>query len=51
MTGVGLMGGGGATAGADEGASGMVMDSPSIPKGVGLGMNMGDGDLLLIILL
>ena len=52
MTGIGPTGGGGAIAGADDGASGMmVVDPPAPPEGLGLGMNMGDGDLLLIILL
>jgi len=40
--------------GADDGGSGMVtvVDGPPVPpKGPGLGMNMGDGDLLLITLL
>jgi len=37
--------------GADDGGSGMV-DGPSIPpEGPGLGMNTGDNDLLLIVLL
>jgi len=39
-------------AGADDGGSGMTaVDPPVPPKGLGLGMNTGDGDLLLIILL
>ena len=38
--------------GADGGGSGMTVVGPPIPsEGSGLGMNMGDGDLLLIILL
>jgi len=38
--------------GADGGGSGMTIVGPSIlPKGPGLGMNTGEGDLLLIILL
>jgi len=51
ITGIGLTGDGGTTIGADVGASGMMIDPPPIPEGVGLGMNVGDGDLLLIILL
>ena len=37
--------------GADDGGSGMmsVVDPPVPPKGPGLGMNMGVGDLLLIV--
>jgi len=41
-------------AGADDGGSGMTIavDGPPVPpEGLGLGMNMGDDDLLLIILL
>jgi len=39
--------------GADGGGSGMmtVVCPPVPPEGPGLGMNMGDGDLLLITLL
>jgi len=39
--------------GADDGGSGMttVVGPPVPPEGPGLGMNMGDGDLLLITLL
>jgi len=37
--------------GADDGGSGMVDGSPVPPGGPGLGMNMGDIDLLLIVLL
>jgi len=37
--------------GADDGGSGMVDGSPIPPEGSGLGMNMGDSDLLLIVLL
>jgi len=38
--------------GANDGGFGMIMVGPSVPpKGLGLGMNMGDGDLLLIALL
>jgi len=51
MTGIGPTGGSGAVAGADDGASGMMTDPPPVPKGVGLGTNIGDGDLPLIILL
>jgi len=38
-------------AGADNGASGMVDGSSIPPEGPGLGMNMGDSDLLLIVFL
>jgi len=38
-------------AGADDGGSGMVGGSPIPPEGPGLGMNIGDSDLLLIVLL
>ena len=38
-------------AGADDGGSGMVGGSSIPPEGPGLGMNMGDSDLLLIVLL
>ena len=34
--------------GADDGASGMMTDPPPVP---GPGMNIGDGDLFLIVLL
>jgi len=27
----------------------MAMDPPPVPEGPGLGMNMGDGDLLLFV--
>ena len=39
--------------GADGGASGIVVvvPPPVPPEGPGLGMNTGDGDLLLIVLL
>ena len=37
--------------GADDGGSGMVGGSPVPPEGPGLGMNMGDSDLLLIVFL
>jgi len=39
--------------GADGGGSGMttVVGPPVPPEGPGLGMNTGDGDLLLIVLL
>ena len=39
--------------GADGGGSGMmaVIGSPVPPEGLGPGMNTGDGDLLLIVLL
>jgi len=38
--------------GVDDGGSGMtaVVDPPAPPEGSGLGMNTGDGDLLLITL-
>jgi len=52
MTGIGPVGGGGAITGADGGASGRVMVGlPAPPEGPGLGMNTGDGDLLLMVLL
>jgi len=41
-------------AGADDGGSGITtaVDGPPVPpEGPGLGMNIGDGDLLLIVLL
>jgi len=39
--------------GADDGGSGiaMVVDPPAPPRGSGPGMNMGDSNLLLIVLL
>jgi len=39
--------------GADDGGSGIatVIGPPVPPEGPGLGMNTGDGDLLLIVLL
>jgi len=37
--------------GADDGSSGMVIGFPVPSEGPGLGMNTGDGDLLLITLL
>jgi len=53
MTGGGPTGDGGLIAGAaDDGALGMVVvDPPDPPEGPGLGMNTGDSDLLLIVLL
>jgi len=52
IIGIGPMGSCGAIAGADDGGSGItVVDPPAPPKGLGLGMNTGDGDLLLIVLL
>jgi len=52
MTGIGPVEISGVVIGADGGASGMVtLDPPIPPKGLGLGMNVGDGDLLLIVLL
>jgi len=38
-------------AGANDGASGIMAVGPPAPEGPGLGMNTGDGDLLLIVLL
>jgi len=40
-------------AGADDGGSGVgiIVGPPVPPEGPGLGMNTGDGDLLLIVLL
>jgi len=37
--------------GADDGGSGMVNGSPVPPEGLGLGMNVGNSNLLLIVLL
>jgi len=38
--------------GADDSGSGMmVVGLPASPEGLGLGMNAGDGNLLLIVLL
>jgi len=53
MTGTGLTGDVGLMAGADGGGSGITaaVDPPVPPEGFGLGMNIGDGDLLLIVLL
>ena len=51
MTGAGPVGGGGMTAGADDGGSRMAAVDPPVPEGLGLGMNMGDSDLLLNVLL
>jgi len=53
ITGFGLTGDCGTIAGADDSGSGMVtvVGSPVPPEGPGLGMNTGDGNLLLIILL
>jgi len=53
MTGIGPTRSGGAVTGADDGGSGMTtVVGPSVPpEGPGLGMNTGDGDLLLITLL
>jgi len=52
MIGGGPIGSVGAIAGADNGASGIVMvGPPDPPEGLGLGMNMGDGDLPLSVLL
>jgi len=52
MNGIGPMGGGGAVTGADGGGSGITTVGPPVPpEGLGLGMNTGDGDLLLIVLL
>jgi len=42
-------GGGGAVTGADVGGIGMIAVDPPA-EGVGVGMKMGDGDLLLVIL-
>ena len=52
MTGIGLTGGGGAITGADDSGSGITtVGPPAPPEGPGLGMNMGEGNLLLIVLL
>jgi len=49
MTGAGPTGDGGLTAGAADGASGMVVMVP--PEGLGPDMNTGEGDLPLMVLL
>ena len=52
IIGVGPTGVDGLTAGADDGGSGVMVVNPFVPpEGPGLGMNIGDGDLLRIILL
>jgi len=52
MTGIGPTGGGGVVTGADGSGFGMMtVGPPAPPKGLGLGMNTGDGDLLLMVLL
>jgi len=51
MIGTGPTGDGGATTGVDDGDSGILVIDPPVPEGLGLGMNTGDGDLLLSILL
>jgi len=53
ITGIGPVWGSGAVIGADDSGSGItaVVDPPVPPEGSGLGMNTGDGDLLLIVLL
>jgi len=50
-TSTGMTGGGGAVTGTDDGASGMMVSPSPVPNGLGLGMNIGVGDLLLNILL
>jgi len=50
ITGIGLTGGSGATIGADGGAIGIsITVGPPAPEG--LGLNIGDGNLLLIVFL
>jgi len=52
ITGIGPSGGNGTIAGADGGASGIMIVGPPVPpEGLGLGMNIGDGNLLLIVFL
>jgi len=52
ITGGGLMGSDGAMTGADGSGSGMMAVDPPVPsRGLGLGVNTGDGDLLLNVLL
>ena len=52
ITGIGPMWGGGAVAGADDDGSGMTAVDPPVPsRGLELGVNAGDGDLLLNALL
>jgi len=42
MTGAGLMGGGGAMAGTDDGGGNAGVSPPAPAKGLGVGMNMGN---------
>jgi len=42
---------GGMMVGADVGTSGKLIAVDPPPEGLGVGMNMGDGDLLFVILL
>jgi len=52
ITGIGLTRGGDTIAGADDSGSGITMVGPPVlSEGPGPGMNTGDGDLLLIVLL
>ena len=51
ITGMGPTWGGGAVARTDGSGSGIMMVDPPVLEGLGLGMNTGDGDLLLMILL
>jgi len=51
ITGMGPTWGGGAVARTDGSGSGIMMVDPPVLEGLGLGMNTGDGDLLLIIIL
>jgi len=50
---LGTTGGNGMVTGTDDGGSGMAMviGPPVPPEGPGLGMNTGDSDLLLMVLL
>jgi len=52
MTGMGPAWGGSVVAGTDDGGSGIIVAVPPVPpEGPELGMNTGDGDLLLNVLL
>jgi len=52
MTGFGPIGDDGRIMGADDdGGSGIIMGFPPVPEGPGLGMNTGDSDLLLLLVL
>jgi len=51
IIGGGLTGSDGTMTGTDDRGSGMTVVDPPVPRGFGLGMNTGDGDLLLSVLL